>query len=236
MKNTDIDIERLKQVTYDKEFECPVCSKIFKSKVIKTGKNRTIHTDIDLKSEYDIVDPLIYDIMHCSCGYTAMSKTFNKLTKTPVEKIRRNVCERYKEIPIGEFRSVKDAIFLYKIGIVNALAKDGSTGEYGMLCLRLGWLYRDLDDTENEMKYLSHANEKLSLSLQDGSYNKVGLDDNTLLYLISAINYKLGLFDESLKTLSSIVGRYDIPPRIKQKAIDLKYAIREEKDKLNTAM
>ena len=77
LKNTDVFVDEeqkkaeqealkkkeAKKVTeeeciYDKTMKCPVCDEEFKTKVVKTGKAKRVGQDSDLRTRYQIVDPL----------------------------------------------------------------------------------------------------------------------------------------------------------------------------------
>ena len=69
---------------YDKKIECPVCGKLFIIKVLRSGVNPIVTKDTDLKPTFKHLDSALYDVIHCSCGYTALSKQF--LTILPAQK------------------------------------------------------------------------------------------------------------------------------------------------------
>ena len=58
-KEKEINKKKLsvEEVLYDKSYICPVCNREFKSKAIRSGKNRLLNVDLDLKANYDIVNP-----------------------------------------------------------------------------------------------------------------------------------------------------------------------------------
>ena len=50
-----------KDFIYDKTMECPVCGQHFSTKIMKTGKNKLIGTDQDLRPRYEGIDAVKYD-------------------------------------------------------------------------------------------------------------------------------------------------------------------------------
>ena len=87
----------VEEVLYDKTYVCPVCKTEFKTKAIRSGKNRLLNSDLDLKPEYDIVNPTLYECIVCeSCGYAALSKNFSTLTSSQIRWIKEQITSVYK--------------------------------------------------------------------------------------------------------------------------------------------
>ena len=77
---------------FDKTYECPVCSRTFKERTLRTGKARLVKTDMDLRPTFEGIEPLKYDVVQCTeCGFTALTRYFVPMTvpqrKAIIEKI-----------------------------------------------------------------------------------------------------------------------------------------------------
>lgn len=217
----------LTDILYDKTFECPVCNKQFKSKVIKSGKNKFIKADSDLKPYYEIVDPSLYEVLHCSCGYTGLAKSFEILLPTQKVLIKQGICEKFKEIPRSEYRTIQEAIELYKLSLLNTIVKKGKDGEKGFTCLKIAWFYRDLADEANEKIFLEHALQGLEQALEKERFPIFNLDENTVTYIVADIYRRLGRTEEALKWLSYLLLSRGVSSRLKERARDLKDLIRD---------
>lgn len=220
----------VEEVLYDKTYSCPICNKSFKSKAIRTGKNRLMGSDSDFKAYFSVVDPIIYDVITCSCGYTAMTRSFDVLINAQRTFIRNEICANYKVIEFKQIRTVEDAILLYKLALANAMIKMGKSLEKGLICLRIAWLYRDLKDEINEKIYIEHAIIGFQEALNKERFPMLGIEDNLAMYLVADLSYRVGRKEEALRWLSVIVTSRAIPARIKEKAVDLKHKIKTEEN------
>lgn len=218
-------------VTYIKEMDCPVCMKKFKARFIKTGKNKLINTELDLRARYELVDPTIYDVWHCDCGYTALSKTFERVSKSQREQLKQQICSKYKKHELSEYLTIPEAIALYKLALLCANVKGVGTGETAMICLKIAWLSKDINDIVTYGIYIAYAGKYMEDALSDGSLRKLGIDDTTAMYTVAALQYTLGEKDKAMKMIGSIITDQSVTNRIKQKAVDLKYLIKEERRK-----
>ena len=59
---------------------CAVCDKVFKTKMIKSGRLKRLESDMDLRPRYEHIDTLKYSVISCPyCGYTAITRYFEHL-------------------------------------------------------------------------------------------------------------------------------------------------------------
>lgn len=218
----------LESCLYDKTMKCPVCGTTFKTRSIRKGKTRFKGCDIDLCSHYDPVNPEYYDVIACNvCGYAAVSSRFSRIGDKQARAIIENISQKFipKEYPY--VFDVDTAIERYKLALLNAAVKKAKAGEKAYICLKLGWLYREKEDSENEAKYLKSAIEGFNIAFTNENFPICGIDEVTLLYIMAALNYKLGDIDESKKILGRLVVKKNIPEMIKQSAEDLRENIKK---------
>lgn len=225
-KNKEIKPE---DCLYDKTYNCPVCESKFKARTIRKGKTRFVGSDIDLHSNYDPINPDYYDVIMCdNCGYASISNTFYHIGERQSKLIADNISIRYvhKDYPLVYDTDI--AIERYKLALLNCMAKNAKA----YICLKLGWLYRDKKDIENEIKHLRFAIEGFNEAFTNENFPICGLDEQTLLYIMAALNFRLGEADESKRILSRLIVKRNLPERLKKKAEDLKelIAVKEKKD------
>lgn len=221
--------ESIEDILYDKTYECPICGEKFTTKAIRSGKNRLIKTDTDLKPYYSMVSPILYDVVHCKCGYTAVSKAFGSLTPMQYKLIKEEICKKFKEVPRSECRTIQEAIDLYKLALLNTIVKKGRFGERAYICLKIAWLYRDLKDKDNELIFLKHAINGFQEAISTERFPIFEFDENTVTYIIADIYRQLGNKEEALRWISTLVLASGVNPRLKEKAKDLKDIIRDTK-------
>lgn len=221
--------QALLDILYDKTYECPVCGSTFTSKGIRSGKNKVVSTDMDLYSRYSIVNPLIYDVIVCTnCGYSALSNNFTSLRATQIRWIQDQITAKYTPTYYPDILSEEDAINRYKLALLNAIVKKSRIGERAYLCLKIGWLYRDLEDVKNETLYLESAKKDFKIAFSSERFPIFELDEMTTMYIIAALSMQFGEFDQALRWVSDLILKPGIPSRLKQRAQDLKDAVRRE--------
>lgn len=224
MKENNIPLD----VLYDKTYECPVCDTVFKSKAIRSRMNKVVSTDSDLYSRFDNVNPVIYDVIVCKCGYASLSACFDNLRPKQIEWIKKSVTSKYKFTYYPEILTEEESINRYKLALLNASAKKARNGEKGYICLKIGWLYRDLEDKQNERTFLEHARQYFMKAFSSERFPIFELDELTTMYLIAELSRKAGDFDTSLKWASELITKPGIPTRLKDRALDLRDTLREE--------
>ncbi len=206
---------------YLKKHSCPVCGKLILHPALRAGKNRLIRTDDDLKVTYSIADPILYDVVHCECGYTALSKTFPNLLPSQVKLVNESICKTFKSLNLPQVRTIEDSIDLYKLALVNTVIKKGKNMEKGIICLRIAWLYRDLQDIDNEKIYLENAYKCFKQSLNTETLPILDMDFSRTTYLVAILSYKCGYYDESHRMVSTLLLDKRTNIKIRNRALDL---------------
>lgn len=133
---------------FDKTYECPVCYEKIKAKTIKASKARMVRTDQDLRPIYEHIEPLKYDVVLCPhCGYAALARYFGGLTASQIKAVKENISKSYHSITQDkETYTYEDALYRYKLCLVNSIVKKGKASEKAYICLKAGWLLRSYQD------------------------------------------------------------------------------------------
>ena len=223
-----ISEEEQLEVLYDKTYECPVCYTTFTSKAIRIGKNKIVSTDSDLYSKYSVVNPVIYDVVVCNCGYAALSKNFESLRARQAQWIKKDITSKYQPTYYPEILTEELAINRYKLAFLNAAVKKAKAGEKAYLCLKTGWLYRDLGDRKNERFYLEHARSGFLEAFTTEAFPIFELDELTTMYLIAELSRKAGDMDTASKWASELIIKRAVPPILKNRALDLRDSLRKK--------
>lgn len=222
----------VEEVLYDKSYTCPVCGNAFKASAIRSGKNRLLTTDLDLKGTYDIVNPLLYECILCeACGYAALSKNFDRLSISQIKWIREQICSKYKSVQYPKVLSEKDGIIRYKLALLNAQVKHAKDGEKAYICLKIAWLYRDMNNEKMELAFLKNALQGFQNAFSNDRFPIFELDELTVAYLIATIHYRFKEYEEALRWLGNIIINHSTNARLKMRAMNLKDIIKEDKGK-----
>ena len=220
----------VEEVLYDKTYICPVCNKEFKSKAIRLGKNRLLTVELDLKANYDIVNPLLYECIVCeNCGYAALSKTFNSLTSSQIRWIKEQIGTKYKVYHYPPILSEKDAIMRYKLALLNSFVKKAKDGEKAYICLKLAWLYRDMNEKKAEELFLQYALTGFERAYNTERFPIFELGELTTAYIIADIYRRMKNYEKAMKWLGFVIMDKSVSLRLKTRALHLKGVINEER-------
>lgn len=234
---------------FEKTFVCKVCDKEFKTKMVRTGKAKLLAQDSDLRPRYQTVDSLKYDAVVCPhCGFAALSRFFNYMTDAQAKLIKENISTNFKGLKEGEeILTYDEAIVRHKLVLVNTVVKRAKASEKAYTCLKLAWLLRGKAETlptdtpnlaavkkelaEQEKEYIANAYEGFMDAFSKEQFPMCGMDEITMTYLVADLGRQIGKYDEALRMVARVLMSKNVSDRIKQKTIDLKELIREEKAK-----
>lgn len=216
-------------VLYDKNHNCPVCDTHFTSKAIRSRKNTIVSTDSDLYSHFTVVNPIIYDVIVCNhCGYAALENNFSNLRPTQIEWLKKEIKAKYTPTLYPEILNEKQAINRYKLALLSAMVKKSRVGERAYLCLKIGWLYRDLEDEANETLYLNHAKRDFMTAFSTEPFPIFELNEMTTMYIIAELSRRSGEFEQALRWIGDLIIRRDLPAPLRQRAEDLRNTVRDK--------
>ncbi len=234
-----------KEMVFDKSYTCPICEGNFKNKTIRTGKNRLLRIDRDLRQVYTPVDQVKYDVVACpNCGYAALERYFPMLTRMQKEGITRLICASYQQQTWGEeYYTYEDARKRYQLALANAMAKMAKSSEKAYICLKLAWVLRGerdvLDKNAPDYEQMKRDNEKAELEALENAfegfvqarknetYPMCGMDEPTTDYLVGALAFEIGNYEVASKMVSTVLASHSANSRIKDKTRDLKEEIIE---------
>ena len=233
----------------DKSVRCVVCDKVFKAKLVKSGRIRRLESDADLRPRFQYIDTIKYDVCSCpNCGYTSMVRYFDHLSSAQIKLIKEQICANFT--PSGKQEpdtyDYDTAIGRYKLALYTTMVKRGKASEKAYTCLKIAWLYRGkiewlireannediLQLTANiefckkeELKFYSRAYDGLIEARATESFPICGMDTNTYELLIAAIAYNLDRLDEASNLVTGILQSRTSNKGIKNRALDLKEMI-----------
>ena len=182
----------------DKAVRCAVCDKVFKTKMIKSGRLKRLESDMDLRPRYEHIDTLKYSVISCPyCGYTAITRYFEHLSSMQVKMIKEKICVNFKPADNVEPTLIDydTAIERYKLALFNTIVKKGKNSEKAYTCLNLAWLLRgkreslDAKDPkmaeqikecrEQEEAFYAQAYEGFTKAVSTETYPMCGMDECT---------------------------------------------------------
>lgn len=239
-----------KDFLYSKKVKCVVCQEVFEAKTVRTARLRRQQPDFDLRPNFQDIDTLKYDVFSCPhCGYTALSRYFEPLTKGETQLVVENICVNFT--PLGqaepEIYDYDFAIARYEQSLKCSSVKHAKASEIAYTCLKLSWMYRSYGKTlpENEAAeakqkeevYYQKAFQGFQKALSTEDFPICGMDSLTMDYLLACIACHFKEYSFASKAVSNILGSQTADRRMKDKARDLKdvivSAIKKEAEKKN---
>lgn len=237
---------------FTKHVRCTICEKVFETKMVKNARIKRLQPDFDLRPRFQNIDTLKYDVYSCPyCGYSAMSRYFEHLTKGQINLVKENVCTNFKpkteEEP--ETFDYETAIARYKLALYNSIVKRAKASEKAYTCLKISWLYRSWGDEmpentkeEQEKKaeirklqeeFYKEAYDGFQKALANEDFPICGMDSFTMDYLMACLAFHFKQYSYASKSISNILLSPVADRRMKDRALELKSIIVEEIKKNN---
>ncbi|MEF9951323.1 MAG: DUF2225 domain-containing protein [Clostridium sp.] len=212
---SDINFE---DYLYDKTFICPCCSNQFKTRAVRNGKVKIVSKDSDLFQRCEPFNPIIYDAIICNkCGYASMGKIFEKkLHKDDIIAIATKITPSYKHREYPSVYNVTIGIDRLKLSLISSMTKNAKASEIGYTCIKIAWLYRLLEDSDSENIFIENAYNKFNEAYSKENPPILGMDYNTIVYLVAELARKTGRSSEALKLFGTLITSPSTPSRIKE--------------------
>ena len=204
-----------------KEIICPVCDNTFKTPTIKVNIPRISSRDSDLFIRYYAENPYFYDVWLCpNCGYAALKIDFSKIRDFQIKLVKKNISPKWVNrnyiVPYNE----KTAIERYKLALINSIVIESKSSTKAMICLKIAWMYRLINDTVNEKNFLSQALSAFNDTYLNESLPIYGIDIFSLMFLIGELNRRIGDEASALKWFSEVITSIGAPQKVKEMARD----------------
>lgn len=220
------------EFTFTVQKTCPICGE--STRIVKTKSKLMVEkTDEDFCVHYKGFNPYFYKIWFCEhCGFAADEKTFlGTMPSLHKKKIQEFLAQRKLGMQFVEERGIPDAVASFKLAIFYAEMTDQPLARRAGLYLELAWIYRADGEQEKEAEMMQRAADLYDTSLMTERYPINGLSDNTVVYLVGAIYFRMKDYEKSTQYLSRIIGDQSIRDndnRLYKRARDLWQTIRED--------
>lgn len=204
---------------FDKQVVCPVCDAHFKTKTVKSKSPRVTSKDSDFFIRYSVANPYFYDVIVCnSCGYAAMRSDFDNIKTHKKALVFSNVTPKWKPREYPDILDEKLAIERYKLALLNALLLELTDSTKAMISLKIAWMHRLLNNTDQETVFLKQALEGFNKAYIYEIFPIYGLQRDSLMYLLGELNRKLGNYPEALQWFSKTIVSVNSSYKVKEMA------------------
>lgn len=194
---------------WDKKLKCPLCGSTVSTKKVFTDRIAVKSYDEDLKPNYSTVNPLLYSVVVCeTCFYSALENEFEK----PISPVHlsemnevRNQVKMPEKVDFAGERDHRTAILSYALAVLFYKAKKQPC-RVAEMYLRMGWLYRELGDEDNENKALAKA-----LASFEECYMTSYVDEEKepmILFYLAELSKRFGKREEAMRWFSTLVTKY----------------------------
>ncbi len=200
----------METLLYDKTENCPVCRRDFSSKKVRSRKLVIVEKQDDLNIVYKDVNPLYYQILVCpECGYTGIESEFEDISPIHKKLFDDTVRYKWKQRSYGNVRTVDEAIECYKLALLMAQLFKKPKSYVGNICLKLAWIYRELQ-SEKEEEYLKYALNNLQDAYQGERLDSASVSEMTTAYIVAELNRRFGNYRESIVWYAKVLDNPEI--------------------------
>lgn len=223
----------MSDVLYEKEAKCPICNNRFSSKKLRLSACVVDKRDEDFCVYYKNYNPMYYEIFVCPhCGYAASENSFGNLTLIELNKIKEILSGKTVARSFCNERDINDAIDSFKLALFIASSRDSKNSIVAGICLKLAWLYRELQD-EKEKIFLKYALENYSIAYDKEEMPIGNLDEISVQYLLGELSRRLQKFKDAVFWYNKAVNNPQrvTNPRIEKLAREQWIAVKEQNKK-----
>ena len=213
------------EVIWLKTIECPLCYEEFTTENIWQNKVIVLKEYPDLGKKYQGTNPLYYSVWVCPACYYADFRgdeyfSTGRINDEAFEDdfdILELVAEKAN---FREPRTFSLAVKAYKLAILCAKHKKSSLARIGTFNLRLAWLYRSLQKTNLEKKYLQYTlNYYLDAFTSEDKPDFGSLSDGGITYLMGELYRQTGDIKQAMQFFQKVLNAKEMntePKYLKQ--------------------
>ena len=198
---------------YEKKFDCPHCKTAFKSLKIRKNAVRIAATDTDFYPTYteDSAKGYYYNVFVCEhCGYS-FTEDFSPYFAPGVQQtLNEQVCAHWAPHHFKGERTAHEAIQAYKLAFLCGSIKQERHIILAGLLLRLAWLYREIGNKPQEMRFLRLSFTHYNESYSTGDYEKLNMSEMRVLYMIGELAFRLDDIEQATRYFSRIIERQSL--------------------------
>lgn len=223
---------------FNSEITCPVCEKKIKVTKVRSRFVKLIKQDDDFCPYYETINPLLYEAWVCNyCGYGAHSTVFDEITQNGRIAVLENISKNWTSRKFTGERDCEGALEAFKIVLYNLQVREAPYSEFAKVCLRIAWLYRYMDDSAEEERFLKYSYDYYKKVYTRENLKNNMLDEYTCMYIIGVLAKRLNLIKEATLWFSKLISfasdpkeKQRIKPVLLENARELVYELRTAKD------
>lgn len=195
---------------YSKGFKCPVCENEFKAKKVRSGAIRTASRDTDFYTKYVGENPSWYEVLVCpNCGYSAFEAGFPDISPLQKEMIIKTIMPKWSPRNFCNERTLAETIEAHMLALVCYQVIGAKKSVIGKLCLRLAWLYREVDEAK-EKSFMESAVRNLEEAYTTERLDEDKANEINVMYLIAELSRRLGNYSDAARWFSRLIAEPEL--------------------------
>ena len=193
---------------YEKKIECIHCKKTFPTYKVRSKSVRVSSTASDFQPIYldDQVNALFYNVFVCEhCGFS-FTEDFSKYFApgTP-ELIQGEITSRWVQHSFNGERTPEKAMEAYKLAYLCASLKKEKNIIMAGLLLRVAWMYRMLDQSAQELRFIKMARDQYTESYSNEDYRSTQMTETRVAYMIAELSRRLEDYPVATRFFSRVI-------------------------------
>lgn len=194
---------------WKKKVTCPVCTHEFEAFNYKNKTQALKEKESDFHEVYEKFDPIMYDIYVCpSCFFAATINEFDKLKARDMETLFND--KRSSDYNFSKNRDMEMALESFNLAIhCKEITERPNEALLANLYIKKAWLYRDMEDKDEEIKNLREALQLYEKKYLTASNVSGALSENGLAYLIAELSRRVGEYNKAQKYFGILINSQD---------------------------
>ncbi len=192
--------------------KCIYCAKPFKTPRVRSRFALPYQIDSDFCPHYRAgnYNPHFYFVNVCpQCGFAFSEEFSDQFPKGTKEIIHVQITKHWTKRDFGQVRDIQQAIEAYKLAIFAWTLKKEKCIILAGFCLRLAWLFRSENNSEQEKRFLSMALKAYDESFVHSDFVGTSMSELRMLYMIGELSRRLGQYPKAASYFSKIIENRD---------------------------
>ena len=193
---------------YDKETECLNCKKNFPSSKVRSKSIKIESTDTDFCPTYvnNTVHAFYYNVFVCEhCGFAFTEDFSIYFGPGKKEEITSKITSNWFPRSFNGERSTEKALEAFKLALFSGITKKEKAVTLAGLCLRIAWIYRSIQNEEQETRFITLARDQYLESFSNGDYEGTQMSEIRVFYIIAELSRRVNDIDNATRFFSKVI-------------------------------
>ena len=207
---------------YEKTMTCVYCGKPFNTLRVRSRFAIPYKTDSDFCPHFRAgnYNSHFYFVNVCpECGFAFSEEFTDQFPVGSREVIHAQITGHWTKRDFGQERDIQQALESYKLAILAGSLKKEKNSVLAGLCLRLAWLYRTENNSEQEKRFLGLALNAYEESFVHSDFSGTSMSELQILFMIGELSRRSGQLKKAVSYFSMIIQNKN--PKDEQKMVNL---------------